>query len=344
MTKLRIGIVGAGSFGRRHVDTITDEPSCELVAIADPAPGAIPYAAQQRVEHFEDLTAMLDRARPDGVIIATPNTLHVPAGLACVQRGIPMLIEKPIADTVESARQLSDAAERASVAVLVGHHRRHNPVIAKAREIVREGKIGRLTAVAALWLIQKPASYFDVSWRRERGGGPVLINLIHDIDDLRFICGDIASVQAFASSATRGFPVEDTAAIALRFVNGALGTVTVSDAVAAPWSWEITSGEAPNYPQRPENCYFFAGTEASLTVPKLELWHYPGESGWGAPLASESIAVEHADPLVRQLQHFCRVIRGEEQPRVSGADATRTLAATLAVHEAAQTRRPVVLG
>ena len=343
MTKLRIGIVGAGSFGRRHVDTIADEPACEVTAIADPAPGARDYAVQQRVEHFEDLTSMLDRARLDGVIIATPNTLHVPAGLACVQRGIPMLMEKPIADTVESAQQLSDAAERAGVALLVGHHRRHNPVIAKAREIVRGEKIGRLTAVAALWLIQKPTSYFDVSWRREPGGGPVLINLIHDIDDLRFICGDIASVQAFASSAARGFPVEDTAAIVLRFANGALGTVTVSDAVAAPWSWEITSGEAPNYPQRPENCYFFAGTEGSLTVPKLELWHYPGDKGWGAPLARESIGVEHADPLARQLQHFCRVIRGEEQPLVCGADATRTLAATLAVHEAAQTRRPVML-
>jgi predicted dehydrogenase len=136
----------------------------------------------------------------------------------------------------------------------------------KAREIVQDGRIGRLTAVTALWLLHKPTDYFQVAWRRETGGGPILINLIHDLDDLRFICGEIASVQAITSNGARGFAVEDTAAITLAFVNGALGTVTLSDAVAAPWSWEITSGEAPNYPQRPENCYLFAGTEGSLAV------------------------------------------------------------------------------
>ena len=73
------------------------------------------------------------------------------------------------------------------------------------------GGIGRLTAVAALWLLQKPADYFDVAWRREPGGGPLLINAIHDIDDLRFVCGEIEEVRALVSNTTRGFKVEDTA-------------------------------------------------------------------------------------------------------------------------------------
>jgi predicted dehydrogenase len=284
---------------------------------------------------------MLDSAKPEGAIIASPNALHAPMGIACAERGVHVLVEKPIADTLDAARSLATAAERAGIALLVGHHRRYNPVIAKAREIIRGGSLGRLTTVVALWLIRKPDNYFDIAWRREPGGGPVLINLIHDVDDLRFICGEISSVQALTSSAVRGFPVEDTAVMAMRFASGALGTVTLSDTVPAPWSWELTSGESPVYPQRPENCYLFSGTDGSLTVPKLELWSYRGEQSWNAPLVRETVEVVAEDPLTRQLRHFCEVIRGEATPRITGADAARTLATTLAVHEAARSGRTI---
>jgi predicted dehydrogenase len=278
---------------------------------------------------------MLERVRPDGVIIATPNALHVAVGLACVERRVPMLVEKPIADTVAASNELVGAAERARVPLLVGHHRRYNPMLEKARDIVRGGGIGRLTAVAALWLLQKPAGYFDVAWRREPGGGPLLINAIHDIDDLRFVCGEIEEVRALASSAARGFPVEDTAAIALRFANGALGTLTVSDTAAAPWSWELTAGENPAYPRQEGSCYFFSGTGGALAVPGMTLYSYGEQKGWYAPLGRSTLEVERADPQVRQLQHFCRVIRGEEAPRIDGADATRTLAVIEAIRRAA---------
>ena len=93
----------------------------------------------------------------------------------------------------------------AGVPVLVGHHRRHNPRIKAVREMIAKGQIGQLTAVVGLWLLKKPDSYFDVAWRREPGGGPILINLVHDIDDLRFICGEIVEVQALTSNSARGF-------------------------------------------------------------------------------------------------------------------------------------------
>ena len=333
---MRIAVIGAGQFGRKHIDTVRNEPTCTLAAVADPV-----QAADFGVRHYVLYTEMLEREKPDGVIIATPNPLHVAVGLACVERRIPMLVEKPIADTVEASRRLVDAAERSRVPLLVGHHRRHNPLIEKARELVQGGAIGRLAAVAVLWLAQKPAEYYDAGWRREPGGGPLLINLIHDIDDLRYICGEIVEVRAITSNAVRGFAVEDSAAVALRFANGAVGTATVSDAAPAPWSWELASGENPAYPQQAESCYWFSGTTASLALPRMELWRYGERKGWYAPLDREQFAVPKADPQVRQLQHFCRVIRGEEAPRSSGADATRTLAVVAAVHEAARTGKAV---
>jgi predicted dehydrogenase len=336
MTKVRLAVIGAGAFGQRHLSYLQREPLCEVVAVADPMPAAADFAAAHGYRYFSDYCSMLDAVKPEGAIIASPNALHAPMGLACAERGIHILVEKPIAETLPAAQALAAAAGRAGVALLVGHHRRYNPIIEKAREIVRGGGIGRLTAVVAMWLLRKPDPYFDVAWRREPGGGPVLINLIHDIDDLRFICGEIASVQAITSSGIRGFAVEDTAAISLRFASGALGTATLSDVVSAPWSWELTSGEAAQYPQLRENCYMFAGTEGSLTVPKLELWRYEGEQSWTRPLVKQMFAVTTADPLTRQLRHFCHVIRGEETPRITGADAARTLATTLAVLDAAR--------
>jgi len=324
---MRIAVVGAGQFGRKHIETVRNEPQCELVAVADPA-----YTGELA---FSDYREMLDRAKPQGVIIATPNALHVPVGLACVERSVPVLVEKPIADTVAASNELVNAAQRRRVPLLVGHHRRYNPILEKAREIVQGGGIGRLTAVAALWLLQKPADYFDVTWRREAGGGPLLINAIHDIDDLRFVCGEIDEVRAITSNSTRKFTVEDSAAIALRFASGAVGTLTVSDAVAAPWSWELTAGENSVYPRQDQSCYFFTGTEGALAVPEMTLFTYGEKQGWYAPLAKRTLEVKREDPQVRQLRHFCRVIRGEEAPRIDGADATRTLAVIEAIRKGA---------
>jgi predicted dehydrogenase len=159
-----------------------------------------------------------------------------------------VLIEKPIADSVDDAMRLIDAAERAKVAMLIGHHRRHSPILEKAREIVHEGALGRIVAVMGSAMFHKPDSYFsEAPWRREPGGGPILINMIHEVDDLRSVCGEIVEVQALASNAARGFEVEDAVAINLRFANGALGTFLLSDTAATARSWEQTSGENASY-------------------------------------------------------------------------------------------------
>ncbi len=328
---VRIAIAGFGMFGQRHATTVRANPDATLVAVSDPMPAADASAAKFGVPRFADTAAMLDAVHPDALIVATPNREHVPAALAAVARGIPVLVEKPVAETVASAETLIEASLQKGVPVLVGHHRRYNPIIERARAAVRDGELGRVVAVHAMFMIRKPDDYFDVAWRREPGGGTVLINLIHDVDNLRYVVGEIAEVTGFANNALRGHPVEDACAVALRFADGALGTALISDGTPAPWSWELTSGEAAMYPQRVENCYLIAGTRGSLAIPTLTFWHYTGAQGWAAPLEKRTLPVEHADPQVRQLAHFLRVVRGEEAPRIDAADAARTLATTLAI-------------
>ncbi len=344
MPPVRILVAGAGLIGTAHIKRVLEEPEAALAGIVDPTPAAEALAGRYGVPWSAELEPLVARAKPDAAVIATPNALHVPMGLTCIAAGLPILLEKPVADTVAGARSLADAAEKAGVAVLIGHHHRHSPLIAGAKATIAAGKLGRLVAVNALTWFLKPRDYFDTAWRREPGGGPVLINLIHLIDDLRSLCGDIAEVQAMASSAVRGFPVEDTAAIILRFANGALGTVSLSDTAASPWSWELTSGENKAYPQTDQFCILLAGTEGALSVPRLERWRHEGSRGWWSPIQATRIAAPEQDPLTLQLRHFCAVARGEAKPLIDAREGTKTLEATLAVKQAAETGGVVTLG
>lgn len=338
MAKRRLAVIGTGAIGRTHVERARLHPHVEVVAVADPSPAAERFACDEGVRWFADYTAMLDEVRPEGAIVATPNVTHVEVGLACIARGVPALIEKPVADDVEDALRLARAAREACVPLLVGHHRRHNPIVRRAREIVQSGRLGTLVAANAFATFYKPDAYFDVPWRRHAGGGPVLINLVHDIDIMRFLLGEIVEVQAQTSNGVRGFEVEDTAAVLLRFAGGALGTLVVSDTAAAPWDWDLVAGEAAHFPRQHENTHFLIGTDASLTLPCLDIWEYRGAKGWHEPLTVERSTPHMSDPYHEQLRHFAAVIAREEAPACSAEDGACTLAATLAVHRAAAAR------
>jgi predicted dehydrogenase len=347
MPKSKIAVAGVGLIGRTHIALIQASRECELSGIVDPAPASAELAHAAGVPRYQTLGALFAAQRPDGVILATPNQLHVQNALECIDAGVAALIEKPVADSVGEGVRLHEAAERAGARLLVGHHRLHSPLLATACAIVEQGKLGRLVAVMGSATFYKPDGYFDdAPWRRQPGGGPILINMIHEIGNLRALCGEIVAVQAFASSATRGFPVEDTVAINLRFANGALGTFMLSDTAASARSWEQTSQENKSYPTYPdEDCYLIVGTDGSLAVPTMRLKTYgtKEERSWWKPFKTEVAPVERADPLERQLAHFCAVIRGEAKPRVTVRDGLANLRVTEAIAEAARSGQIVAI-
>ena len=236
------------------------------------------------------------------------------------------------------------AGARYDVPLLVGHHRRHGPDIGGARALIAKGEIGPLMAVNGMWWAKKPDDYFNVAWRREPGGGPILINLIHEIDSLRFIAGEITEVHAFTGNQARGAAVEDTAAVTLRFANGALGSFVISDAVPSPYTWEFTSGHALYFPSQTGDYLWFGGRIGSLTVPSLTRWAHadPGQS-WQDPIIAAAQAKGVASPYVAQLKHFMAVIQGQARPLIDVEDGMRTLAATLAVEKSGREGRPVAM-
>ena len=340
-SRMPVAVIGAGAIGRMHIERMLRHPDVSLAAIADPTPAAQVLAESLGVACYADHRELLEKSDARAAIVATPNHTHADVGIDCIARGLPVLMEKPVADTIHNAQRLCDAGERASVPIMVGHQRRHNPIIQRARALVNDGVLGRPVSVngMATWL--KPDSYFDLAWRREAGGGPVLINLIHDLDLLRFLVGEIESVQATTSSAVRGYEVEDTAGVLLRFANGAIGTLAVSDAAVTPWNWDLAAGEAPHYAQVSVDTHFLSGTEGSLTLPRLNVWRFDGKRGWHDPLTCTQTMLHRQDPYIEQLRHVRAVAEGREQPVCSGLDGLRTLRAALAVHEAARLQQPV---
>lgn len=341
---LRLAVIGAGFIGRTHLKAIAAEPGAEIAAIADPLPAAGEVAAAYGVDRFDDYRTMLDAVRPDGVVIATPTELHLEPTLAALEAGAHVLLEKPIASSNEEAGRIVAGAEAAGRHVLIGHHRRHYPLLARAREVIGSGEIGNLVTVSGQWTLKKIDAYYAADWRKRRAAGPVLTNLIHELDTLRYVCGEVTSVQAMVSNIVRGFEKEDAAVILLGFANGAIGTMTISDGAVSPWAWEFATGENPVFPASGQNTHRFVGTTGALEFPGLAIWRHAGKGeGWHDPMEKEFVPFQRVDPYERQCAHFCDVIRGQAEPLIPAADAARTLAATLAVFDAAESGRRVML-
>ncbi|HVE48681.1 MAG TPA: Gfo/Idh/MocA family oxidoreductase [Casimicrobiaceae bacterium] len=340
MQTTRIAVAGAGSIGRAHIGVAQASPTCTLACLVDPAPLAASVADKAGVPLYRSLEEMLSRDRPDGVIIATPNQLHVPHALLCIEADLPILLEKPIAPTVVEAETIVALADRKGARILIGHHRAHSPIMAKAREIIEQGTLGRLVAVLGSAAFFKPEHYFvEGPWRREAGGGPILLNMIHEAHNLRMLCGEIVAVQAIASHATRGFPVEDTVAINLQFDNGVLGSFILSDTAASARSWEQTSQENKAYSTYPdEDCYVVMGTFGSLSIPTMRLKTYDNaeDRSWWKPFRESVVATRRDDPLAHQFEHFGAVVRGEAKPLVSARNGLANLRVTEAIVEAAK--------
>jgi predicted dehydrogenase len=339
-----LAVAGLGLVGQRHADAIAKLANVELVAIVDPDEAAGTAADAMGVVRYYGLDEMLARAQPDGVILSTPTRLHVEQAQACISAGTAVLVEKPLSDDLLQGSGLVASAEAAGVPMLVGHHRRYNPIIQNAKDMIASGKIGDVRAAHATCWFYKPDGYFDQApWRKQTGAGPISVNLVHDVDLMRHLCGEVVSVQAEATQSRRGYENEDVAGAVLRFANGAIGTITVSDSVVAPWSWEHTAKEYPIYPATNQSAYMIGGSLGSLSIPDLSLWRHDGDPDWWSPISATSSPIANSDPLVNQIEHFADVIAGGATPLVSGREGLRTLRVVDAIQRAAVSGERITL-
>ena len=145
------------------------------------------------------------------------------------------------------------------------------------------------------------------------------------------VLGEIKSVQAIATNQTRGFGVEDTSVALLNFSSGVVGSISISDTIVSPWSYELTSNENPIYHHTTQNCYWIGGTDGSIELPKGTFWSHKGDKSWWAPISSTATVNRQSNPLFNQINNFVNVIQGNEKPVVSGLEGLKTSAVIEAI-------------
>ena len=328
--RLRVGLVGLGMMGRNHLRVISTHPETILAAVADLDPDALEAAtAGTGAAGYADPLTMIREAEIDAVVIAAPTTAHLPLALAAIERGLPVLVEKPLAGTNAEALEIVAAGKAKGVPIQVGHVERYNPAVLKLGELLRAGWLTKVFAIVSRRAGPFPARIRDVG---------VTVDLAtHDADMLSWIAGE-RPVRAYAELAQRKHAThEDLLFGLLHFPSGATGMLDVNWLTPAKRRSLAVLGE--------EGMFELDYLTQKLTFTKSDLAHPQLIAGYAPTFAGDvlDIEVETHEPLKAQLDAFVHAVRTGERPYVDGEDGAWAVRIATAMLEAASTVRPVDL-
>ena len=209
---------------------------------------------------------------------------------------------------------------------------------------IDSGKLGKIVSANVLCWLYKNKDWYKEKWRTKKGGGPLGINLVHDIDLICYLLGSVKYVQATISNRIRKYAVEDTAIVNLVFDSGVLCTLNVSDTIVSPFSYELTAGENPAYPVTNQSAYYIGGTKGSVQFPNLKYWHNKGERSWWKKIFHKDTSTrESKRTLVNQIEHLCDVVSKKSKPKVSGNDGLQSLKIFAAIIKSSKTGKKIKL-
>ncbi|WP_456367075.1 UDP-N-acetylglucosamine 3-dehydrogenase [Thermococcus sp.] len=314
---LRVGVVGVGMMGQHHVRVYSElakEGKVELVGIADAnferakelakRYGTIPYG------DYRDLAG----ENLDAVDIAVPTSLHREVALEFINRGTGVLVEKPIADTIENAQAIIKAAEDKGVALMVGHIERFNPAVLKLKQLVERGELGKVVTISAKRVGPMAKRIRDVG---------IIIDLgVHDIDVISYLFGErVRTVYARAGNVLHPAGVEDHALITLGFEDG-------TGIVETNW---LTPHKT-----RTLNVVGTGGI-AYLDYIEQSLKLYNNE--W-----IKEAKIERKEPLRNEIEHFIECVETGKSPIVDGEAGLHALRVALLAQESAKTGKVLEVG
>jgi predicted dehydrogenase len=331
---VRFAIVGAGGIGNHHAKVMAQLDCVKLVAAADVVPErAEAMAAKYGGKAYPSIEALLQgSSEVEAVSVCTPSGLHAELGIVAAQAGKHVLCEKPIDIVLEKIDRLIQTCERKRVKLGCIFQHRWDEAARKVKRAVDEGKFGDLLYGNADVKWYRAQSYYDSgAWRGTWAldGGCLSNQAIHYIDQIVWLMGDVAEVE-YASIATRDRRIEaETAATAaLRFANGAWGTIQASTV-----TW-------PGLPTRVEVC----GTKgaAVLVGDKIDLFKIEGEEEEAEAAPAPAASVASADPAISgltghdaQITDFALAVREDRDPLLTGREARRSVAVLTEIYRKA---------
>jgi len=321
---MKIGLIGAGNISNTHARAARAIAGVKIAAVYGTNPGKVNQLSRDHdAVAYSDFAAFLDHPM-DMVIVGGPSGLHATQGIAAAQHGLHVLVEKPIDVSTGSADALISECQKAGVKLGVIFQDRFKPDICRLRDLIQEGRLGRLSLVDARVKWYRPPEYYrDSRWRgtwRLDGGGALMNQGVHTVDLLIWLLGDVKILKARTARLLHKIETEDTALALLEFSNGALGTL------------QATTAAYPGYPRRVE----ITGTEGTIVLEGDNIVKTDLRSG-PVTLIREQVHDQNpstSSPVVSDfrghqlvIEDFIRAIRENGTPRCDGADGRHSVAA-----------------
>jgi len=327
MDNLRWGVIGFGSFADVAVgQAIANTPGHILAAITGRDRMRVDrFAKKHGVERsYISSSDLVSTPDLDAVYVATPNNVHCEHTILAAEHGLHVLCEKPMAVSLEEARQMTEACASNGVKLMIGNMLRFNPCHGWAKHIIRDGVLGRITEAKATF--EYHLSEKGSPWRLdpEVGGGGAIMDVgVHCIDLLRYLLNaEVTRVGAFVDTGSYPFPADISATVMLKFDSGTMGTVSVSF-----------------ISKHPLNRVEIRGTEGSL-VCEGTLWR---DSTGRVSVETSRLkqtyesSAKVPDPYVLQIEHFAGCIKNDTDPLISGSEGLKDLAVCLAAYKSHET-------
>ncbi|MDA0205796.1 MAG: Gfo/Idh/MocA family oxidoreductase [Acidobacteria bacterium] len=358
MKRVKTALVGCGKVAGIHAEALRISGASELVGVCDKdASRAQQFATKYGGAPFTDLAALLSEARPDAVVICTPHPLHAEATVAAAEAGAHVLVEKPMAASLEDCDRMIEATRKAGVQLGVVSQRRFYEPVTRMKAAIDAGKIGKpILGVFQMYSWRDEAYYQSDPWRGtwDGEGGGVLVNQSpHQLDILQWLMGPIEEISGYWGTLNHpSIEVDDTAVAVVRFRSGALGSIIASVSQKPGIYTKVHihgSNGASVGVETDHGATFVAGVSSGVADPPLnDLWTIPGEEDLLAKFESEDRALASDRDVMQyyhalQIDDFLTAINEGRAPAVTGEDGRIVVEMAQAIYRSQRERRPVKL-
>lgn len=334
---MNFAIVGCGFIAKKHATAIENIEGAKLVAVCDKVEGAMaPYVEEYNAKAYTELSDMLQDDSIDIVCICTPSGLHAPLAEQVAAAKKHIVLEKPIAMTLEETNRIIHASEANNVKLAVVHPNRFRPVVQELRSILDRGALGKISHANCIVNWNRGQEYYDQApWRgtKQHDGGVLMNQAIHNLDLLLWFMGEAEEVFSMEATRLRNIEAEDVSTGVIRFESGALANVQASTTV---------------YPKNYEESITIFGEKGTVKIGGTNALYFEhlqveGMSEEAVNALKEKVK---ADPWgtpghQRIIEDIIKAVKEDRTPAVTGQDGKKSLELVLAFYESAEQNKPI---
>jgi len=355
MNKIKTGIIGCGKVAHIHAAALTTIPESDFTAVYSRSQEkADTFGSQYGVKGYSDLETFLGTSGVQAVLIATPHPFHAHPTLAAARHGVHVMIEKPLASSLEDCDAMIAAMHQAGLKLaMISQRRCYEPVL-RIKQAIDHGKIGIPILGHVTMLGWRDQQYYDSDpWRgtwQEEGGGVLVNQAPHQLDILQWYMGPIEELYGYWSNLNHPtIEVDDTAVAVIRFKNGGLGNILVSNSQNPALYGKVHvhgSNGASVGVQTDGGAMFIAGMSSIEEPPVNDIWTVPGEmeqlNRWvqeDSERFKQIDATQHYHAV--QIRDFLLAIGTDREPMVTGAAGRITVEIFTALYRSNRDRKPI---